>query len=83
MEVARHEAENRGLLLATGPLTAFLLTEDALAQQSASKDSMKYQDKPNGDKRWSNCARFVARMAARSSQESSHSTTSPARVLCG
>jgi hypothetical protein len=47
-------------LLATGPLTAFLLTEDALAQQKASKESMKYQDKPNGNKQCSNCAQFVA-----------------------
>ena len=46
-------------LLASGPLSAFLL-EDARAQPKASKESMKYQDKPNGDKQCSNCAQFVA-----------------------
>ena len=60
---SRHS--RRGLLqsvalLASGPLIAFLSAEDALAQQKASKESMKYQDKPNGDKQCSNCAQFVA-----------------------
>ncbi len=32
----------------------------ALAQQKATKESMKYQDKPNGDKQCSNCNFFVA-----------------------
>ncbi len=32
---------------------------EALAQQKASKESMKYQDKPNGEKQCSNCLNFV------------------------
>jgi hypothetical protein len=32
----------------------------ALAQQKASKETMKYQDKPNGDKQCSNCNFFVS-----------------------
>ena len=62
----------KGVVLWTGAsLAAGLGAGNALAQQKVPKESMKYQDKPNGDKRWSNCARFVARMAARSSQEPS------------
>ena len=30
----------------------------ALAQQKASKQSMKYQDKPNGDQKCANCLQF-------------------------
>jgi hypothetical protein len=32
---------------------------EALAQQKASKATMKYQDTPNGDKECSNCLQFV------------------------
>jgi hypothetical protein len=41
-------------------LTATLVPDKvALAQQKkASKDAMKYQDKPNGDKQCSNCLHF-------------------------
>ena len=34
--------------------------KQASAQQKASKEVMKYQDKPNGDKRCSACVQFVA-----------------------
>ncbi len=34
--------------------------ELASAQQKASKEAMKYQDKPNGDMRCDNCMQFVA-----------------------
>jgi hypothetical protein len=32
----------------------------ASGQQKASKEAMKYQDKPNGDQRCDNCMQFVA-----------------------
>jgi hypothetical protein len=47
------------VLLAGTSLTASLGAKDALAQQKASKESMKYQDKPNADKQCSGCAQFV------------------------
>lgn len=34
--------------------------EEAFAQTKASKESMKYQDKPNGDKQCDGCLQFVA-----------------------
>ena len=50
----------RTALLAGAALTAsVLLSEPALAQAKASKEAMKYQDKPNGDQRCSNCMQFV------------------------
>jgi hypothetical protein len=33
---------------------------EAWAQAKASKDAMKYQDKPKGDQKCSNCLQFVA-----------------------
>ena len=33
---------------------------EALAQAKATKEAMKYQDKPSGDKQCSNCLQFVA-----------------------
>ena len=47
-------------LLATAVLAARLMPGEALAQQKASQDAMKYQDKPSGDKRCSNCLNFIA-----------------------
>jgi len=44
--------------LLTGASLASGLTRDALAQQKASKQAMKYQDKPNGDQKCSNCLQF-------------------------
>jgi hypothetical protein len=47
-------------LLATAALTVHLMpSKEALAQQKASQDAMKYQDKPSGDKRCSNCVNFI------------------------
>jgi hypothetical protein len=45
-----------GVGLAAGALSA----RRALAQQKASKQAMKYQDQPNGDKKCSECLQFVA-----------------------
>jgi hypothetical protein len=51
----------KGAALLTGAaLTAGLGARHALAQQKASKESVKYQDKPNADKQCGNCAQFVA-----------------------
>jgi hypothetical protein len=48
------------VLLAGVSLSASMIPgKDALAQQKVSKESTKYQDKPNGDKQCSNCAQFV------------------------
>jgi hypothetical protein len=50
----------RAVLLAGAALTASVVpSERASAQQKASKEAMKYQDKPNGDQRCSNCLQFV------------------------
>jgi hypothetical protein len=59
------EASRRRLLqgvvvLAGASLAAGLTPRDARAQQKASKESLKYQDKPNGDQQCSNCAQFVS-----------------------
>jgi hypothetical protein len=47
------------VLLTGASLAAGLGASAALAQQKASKESMKYQDKPNGEKQCSNCAQFI------------------------
>jgi hypothetical protein len=44
-----------GAAVASGPAGV----RDALAQQKASKEAMKYQDKPNGEMKCSNCLQFV------------------------
>jgi hypothetical protein len=50
----------QGTLLAGAALTASVVpSEPASAQQKVSKEAMKYQDKPNGDMRCSNCMQFV------------------------
>jgi hypothetical protein len=59
-EASRRRLLQGVVLLAGASLTAGLSPKDARAQQKASKESLKYQDKPNGDKQCSNCAQFVA-----------------------
>ena len=39
---------------------ALSMNRQAWAQAKASKAAMKYQDKPNGDQKCSNCLQFVA-----------------------
>jgi hypothetical protein len=46
------------LLAGTTVIAGVMGTKEALAQK-ASKASMQYQDKPNGDKQCSNCAQFI------------------------
>jgi hypothetical protein len=58
-------SSRRSLLMQTALLAAAAMTagivpsRQASAQQKASKEAMKYQDKPNGDERCSNCMQFV------------------------
>ncbi len=48
------------VLLATAALAVRVIpTKEALAQAKASKEAMQYQDKPNADKRCSNCRSFL------------------------
>ena len=48
------------MLLAGATLTSGLGVTNSLAQQKATKEAMKYQDKPSGDKQCSNCSQFTA-----------------------
>ena len=59
-QLSRRSALRAAALLAGAALTASVVrSKEALAQQKASKQSMQYQDKPNGDKQCSNCLHFV------------------------
>ena len=58
-KLSRRSALRAAALLAGASLTASMVpTKGALAQQKASKQSMKYQDKPDGDKQCGNCLHF-------------------------
>ena len=60
MRFSRRLLLRRAALLAGAALTVSIVpSEQASAQQKASKEAMKYQDKPNGDQRCSNCMQFV------------------------
>jgi hypothetical protein len=48
------------MLLAGATLTSGLGVTNSLAQQKATKEAMKYQDKPSGEKQCSNCSQFTA-----------------------
>jgi hypothetical protein len=50
----------RAALLAGAALTATIVPSKQALAQKASKEAMKYQDKPNGDQRCSNCQQFIA-----------------------
>jgi hypothetical protein len=59
-KLSRRSVLRRAALLASAALTAKMVpSKEALAQQKASQEAMKYQDKPNGDKRCSNCLNFI------------------------
>jgi secreted PhoX family phosphatase len=45
--------------LAGAALTATIVPSKQALAQKASKEAMKYQEKPNGDQRCSNCQQFV------------------------
>ena len=46
------------LVLAGAACAGALSVERARAQQKVAKEAMKYQDKPNGDMKCSNCLQF-------------------------
>ena len=46
--------------IAAGAGLAASLRQGARAQQKASKEAMKYQDKPNGNMQCDGCSQFVA-----------------------
>ena len=49
-----------GLLAGASLASGLPVARDAPAQQKASKQAMKYQDKPNGDQKCANCLQFEA-----------------------
>lgn len=55
---SRRSALKSTLVLAGAACAGVLTAERARAQQKASKEAMKYQDKPNGDQKCSNCLQF-------------------------
>jgi hypothetical protein len=60
-KLSRRSLLTQAAVLAGAALTASVIpSERASAQQKASKEAMKYQDKPNGDQRCDNCLQFVA-----------------------
>lgn len=60
-KLSRRSVLKQAVLLAGAGLTASVLaSRTAYAQQKASKAAMKYQDKPEGDKKCSDCLQFVA-----------------------
>jgi hypothetical protein len=59
-KLSRRSVLRGAALLAGAALTAEIVpSKEALAQQKASQEAMQYHDKPNGDKRCSNCLSFI------------------------
>jgi hypothetical protein len=59
-KLSRRSVLKGAALLAGAALTAEIVpSKKALAQQKASQEAMQYHDKPNGDKRCSNCLSFI------------------------
>jgi hypothetical protein len=59
-KLSRRSVLKGAALLASAALTAEIVpSKEALAQQKASQEAMQYHDKPNGDKRCSNCLSFI------------------------
>ena len=56
--LSRRDVLKQALLLGGAACAGALATGTAHAQK-ASKEAMKYQDKPNGDQKCSNCMQFV------------------------
>jgi anaerobic selenocysteine-containing dehydrogenase len=59
-QCSRRQLLKAAALLTGAALTAGLGARHARAQQKVPKESVKYQDKPNAEKKCSNCAQFVA-----------------------
>jgi len=51
---------NAALLAGATAVPGLIASPAARAQQKVPQASVKYQDKPNGDKKCSNCLQFVA-----------------------
>jgi hypothetical protein len=61
LKLSRRSLLTRAAAIAGAALTASVVpSERVSAQQKVAKETMKYQDKPNGDQRCENCAQFVA-----------------------
>jgi hypothetical protein len=58
-KLPRRALLTRVALLAGATLAASIVPSKQAAAQKVSKEAMKYQDKPNGDKRCSNCQQFI------------------------
>ena len=58
-KLKRRSVLKSAILLAGAALTSAVPGRQSRAQQKASKEAMKYQDKPSGDMRCSNCQQFV------------------------
>ena len=57
---SRRQVLKGAMLLAGASLSARRGVTNSFAQTKASKEAMKYQDKPSGDKQCNNCLQFVA-----------------------
>jgi len=58
-KLSRRSVLKRATLLAVAAVAATVLPHRQAVAQKVSKEAMKYQDKPNGDKMCSNCLQFV------------------------
>jgi len=59
--LARRQVLKVAVVAAGAGLAASVLpARDALGQQKVPKETMKYQDKPNGSMQCDNCSQFVA-----------------------
>ena len=56
--VSRRDVLRSALLLSGAACAGALQSQVAEAQQKASKATMKYQDKPNGEQKCSSCQQF-------------------------
>jgi len=58
-KLSRRSIMKGAALLVGGTLIAGVMASKEALAQKASKGSMQYRDKPNGDKQCSNCAQFI------------------------
>ena len=58
-KLSRRSILKEAALVAGATLAATLFPNKEVFAQKASKEAMKYQDHPSGDKQCSNCAQFI------------------------
>jgi hypothetical protein len=58
-KLSRRSIMKGAALLVGGTLIAGVMASKEALAQKASKESMQYRDKPNGDKQCSNCTQFI------------------------